>query len=202
MSRLTIINIVLGVIAGTLVGILIWQETSEEAAPPATTTTTTTLPATTTSAAATTSTTTTTSTTSTTSTTTTTTTTPPPTSTEVLVERFFVAVVVANGTTAGELLDPAVQRIRSLGHVSVRGLNSQARVNETVLYAFDEEFRGEAEVLALDLGYDLDEVEIGLFEDAPRLSGLADARVIVFLGADGLPDPPAPDDADADADDG
>ena len=72
-----------------------------------------------------------------------------------------------------------------------------------------KEHRGEAEVLALDLGFELtadppDDVTaddvgvrvvvIELFEDAPLVAGLADAKVMVFLGVDGLPDPPPPPD--------
>jgi len=205
MSRITVINIVLGFVAASLVGVLIWQETSDSPPPPTTTTTTTTsttLPPTTTTS-------TTTTTTTTTTTSTTTTTAPPPPSTEVPIERFFVPVVVVNGTNAGELLPPVVERIQSLGYASVRGLSSQARLSNTVIYAFDEEHRGEAEVLALDLGFELtadppDDVtadDIGvrvvvieLLEDAPLVSGLADAKVMVFLGVDGLPDPPPPPD--------
>ena len=208
MSRVTVINIVIGVLAASLVGVLIWQETSDWSPSPTTTSTTTTMPPTTT-----TTTTTTTTSTTTTSTSTTTTTSPPPPSTEVLIERFFVPVVVVNGTNTGELLAPTVERTRSIGYFSVRGLNSQARLPTTVIYAFDAEHRGEAEVLALDLGFELtadppDDVmadDVGvrvavieLFEDAPLVSGLADAKVMVFLGADGLPDsPPAPDESES-----
>ncbi|MEL6893203.1 MAG: hypothetical protein AAFP84_16545 [Actinomycetota bacterium] len=195
MSRITVVNVVLGVVAAALVGILIWQETSDDAPPPTTTTTsttTTTLPPTTTTS-------TTTTTTSTTTTSTTTSTTPPP-STQPPVERALVPVVVVNGTTAGELLAPSVVRIQERGYPSVRGLNSQARLTETMIFVRTEEFLPEADVLALDLGFDPADIEIGVFEDAPRVSGLADAQVMVFLGADGLPDPPPVPELDGDGD--
>ena len=192
------------VASAVVLGLVITSCSEEESSPsttfaePATTTTTTEAP---------------------TTTSTTTTTAPPPPSTEVPIDRFFVPVVVVNGTNAGELLAPVVERIQSLGYVSVRGLSSQARLSNTVIYAFDEEHRGEAEVLALDLGFELtadppDDVTaddvgvrvvvIELFEDAPLVAGVADAKVMVFLGVDGLPDPPPPpDDAESgEGDDG
>lgn len=196
MSRTAVLNIILGAIASSLVTILVVLETTETSAP---TTTTTTVPATTT-----TTTTTTTSTlpaTSTTTTTTTTTSTLPPDDGPP-VERFFVAVVVVNGTTAGERLAPAQQRLQDAGYFSVRGMSGVVPSQETRIYALDETFVQEARTVAADLGFDPDEVAIGLFEDAPPVAGLLDAKVIVYLGPEPLPDLPPADDAEGDGGDG
>ncbi|MFN3255486.1 MAG: hypothetical protein ACE37B_07305 [Ilumatobacter sp.] len=214
MSRTTVLNLILGIIALGLVATLVILETSDDAAstststtPTSTTTTTTaTVPATT---STTTTTTTTTSTTTTLLATTSTTSVPAstvpastvPASTEVPIERFFVAVVVVNGSTAGERLDPVVQSLRDRGYGFVRGLGGAVLVQDTVLYALDESFIGEAEVVAADLGFAPGDVEIQLFDDAPPVSGVLDAKVIVYLGGSPLPEPPEPaGDADVETD--
>lgn len=184
MSRIAVLNIILGAVASSLVTILIVLETTDDPPPPTTTTTSTT---TTTVPPSTTTTTTTTTTTSTTTTTTSTTTIPP--TTEVPVDRFFVAVVVVNGTSTGELIEPVRSRLRNAGYGFVRGMSGVVPTQNTVLYALDESFIGEAEVVAQDLGFELDDIEILLFEDAPPVSGILDAKVIVYLGPDPLPEP-------------
>lgn len=183
MSRIAILNIILGAIAASLVTILVVLETNEE--PPAptttttsTTTTTTTIPPTTTS---------TTTTPSTTSTTSTAPSTVPP-STEVPDERFFTGILVVNGTTGGERVQPAVDRLRAAGYGQVRGTGGAVLSQETVVYAIDESFRAEADVVAVDLGYEPGDLRVALFADAPPISGVLEAKIIVYLGPETLPE--------------
>lgn len=184
MSRIAILNIILGGIAASLVTILVVLETNED--PPAPTTTTTSTTTTTTTILPTTSTSTTVPPPSTTTSSTAPSTVPP--STEAPDDRFFVGILVVNGTTAGERVQPAVDRLRSAGYGQVRGTGGAVVTQETVIYAIDESFRAEAEVVAADLGYEPGEIPVELFEDAPPVSGVLEARVIVYLGPEPLPE--------------
>ncbi len=184
MSKTTALNIILGVLVAGLLATLVYQETTESEAIPATTTTTTTLPATTT---------TTTTTTSTTTTTTTTTTVPIPTTSVVPTERFFTGVLVVNGTSVGERIPPVVERLTNAGYFDVRGVAGTIAAQETVIY-YVEPFLGEAQVVAQDLGYDLAMISILPADEAPPVSGVGVAKVIVYLGPGELPEaPPLPD---------
>ena len=115
------------------------------------TTTTTTVPATTTTTS-----TTTTSTTSTTSTTTTTSTVPP-TTIEPLPRELW-KVIVVNGSTSGERLDPMVERLEDLGYVDVRGLVGAVKTTETVVYYLVPGQESAADRLLADL--ELTEAEL------------------------------------------
>ena len=191
MSRIAVLNILLGGLASALVSILVVLEYRDATAPttptttvapttipPTTTTTTTTLPPTTTT------------------TTTTTSTIPRPTIPPG--ERFFTAVVVVNGTTQGERLAPVRQRLRDAGYGTTRGIPGAVLASQTIFYALDPAWRAEAALVAADLGYDPRAVPIELFEEAPPIPGLLDAKVIVYLGPDPLPEtfpfvpPPVP----------
>ncbi len=172
MSRQTIVNLALGVLVVVLVGTVFLLETRASA--PATTTTTTTIPPTTTS--------TTTTTTTTTSTTTTTTTTTIPPTTLPPPPRSFIDVVVVNGSTAGERLEPTIGQLRDTGYVILRGLVGAVPTPDTVVYYLDETFEGAAEVLALDVGLTVE--DIALLDDAPPISGLATAQLVLYLGGD------------------
>ncbi len=184
MSRTVVLNIVLGVIVVALIATLVTLETRDDAdAVPSTTTTTSTVVATTTTST----TTTTTSTTTTTTTSTTTTSTVPP-STNVPTERFFVGILVVNGTSAGQRLAPVVQRLTDIGYFDVRGVVGAVQASETTFYHL-EGFRAEAEVVAVDLGFDVSNARFALFDDAPPVSGIGVAKVIVYLGGSGLPEP-------------
>lgn len=177
MSRQALLNVALSIVVVVLVGAVIYLEQQEAAAPAPTTTTTTstTVPPTTTTSTTTTSTTT--STTSTTSTTTTSTlpptTLPPP-------PRGFIDVVVVNGSTAGERLEPTIGLLRAVGYNILRGLVGAVQTPDTKVYYLDETFVGAAEVLALDVGLTLDDV--APLEEAPPISGLATAQLVLYLG--------------------
>jgi hypothetical protein len=181
MSRTTALNIILAtIVAGLVVAFVFLEVTDDQATPPTTTTTTTTtLPPTTT---------TTTTTTTLPPTTTTTTTTVPPT-TAVPTERFFVGVLVVNGTSAGERLQPVVDRISDRGYFDVRGVVGAAQAQETRIY-YVEPFLAEAQIVALDLGYELGDVPILPVAEMPPVSGVGVAKVIVYLGPGALPEPP------------
>jgi len=183
MSRTTALNIILATIVAGLVATFVFLEVTEESAvPTTTTTTTTTIPPTTTT------TTTTTTTIPPTTTTTTTSTVPPPT-TEVPTERFFVGVLVVNGTSAGERLQPVINTLSDRGYFDVRGVVGATQAQETTIY-YVEPFLGEAEVVALDLGYELDDIEILPVSEMPPVSGVGVAKVIVYLGPGAMPEPP------------
>jgi hypothetical protein len=166
------LNITLGLIAASLIGTLIYLETSDESAATTTTTTTTVPPTTTT-------TTTTTTVPPTTTTTTTTTTTVPP-STEAPIEPFFVRVIIVNGSTVGERLEPTVAALRDNGYTDVRGVVGAVQTPRTVVYVIDEGWLAEGEAVAAQLG--LGDVDIELYDDAPPVSGVGEAQVMVYLG--------------------
>ena len=182
MSRIAVLNIFLGGLASALVSILVVLEYREATAPapPTTTTTTTTSPPTTT--------TTTTSTIPPTTTTTTTTTTTVPRPTVPPGDRFFTAVVVVNGTTQGERLEPVRSRLRDAGYGTTRGIPGAVVTAQTTFYALSPAWRAEAALVAADLGYDPRAIPIELFDEAPPIPGLLDAKVIVYLGPEPLPD--------------
>ena len=182
MSRTTALNIILATIVAGLVATFVFLlATDESPVPTTTTTTTTTVPETTTT------TTTTTTTIPPTTTTTTTSTVPPPT-TVVPTERFFVGVLVVNGTSAGERLQPVINTLTDRGYFDVRGVVGATQAQETTIY-YVEPFLGEAQIVATDLGYRLDEIPILPASEAPPVSGIGGAKVIVYLGPGELPAP-------------
>ncbi len=184
MSKTTALNIILGVLVAGLLATLVYQETTEsEAIPATTTTTTTTVPETTTT------TTTTVPETTTLPETTTTTAVPIPSTSVVPTERFFTGVLVVNGTSAGERIPPVIERLTNTGYFDVRGVVGAVAAQETVIY-YVEPFLGEAQVVALDLGYELADIEILPSTEAPPVAGIGVAKVIVYLGPGGLPEAP------------
>ena len=188
MSKTTALNIILGVLVAGLIATLVYQETTESDAVTATTTTTTStvVPETTT-------TTTTTTVPETTTTTTTTSTLPVPTTSVVPTDRFFTGVLVVNGTSAGERIQPVIDRLNSTGYLDVRGVVGAVAAQETVIY-YVEPFLGEAQIVAQDLGYQLGQIPIQPSTDAPPVAGIGVAKVIVYLGPGPLPEaPPLPE---------
>ncbi|MFT6293182.1 MAG: hypothetical protein ACJAR2_003804 [Ilumatobacter sp.] len=183
MSSTTALNIILGVLVAGLLATLLYLETTEMVVPATTTTvietttTTTTVPETT-------------STTTVPETTTTTTTTTVVPTTEVPVARFFVGVLVVNATTAGERLPPVIGRLTDAGYLDVRGVVGAVPAQKTTLY-YSEAFIGEAQIVAIDLGYELTDVTILPISEAPPVSGVGVAKVIVYLGPGAFPELPA-----------
>lgn|GEM_PF-4312794 len=200
MSRTTILNIALGIIAGVLlITLFVLETTDDEAIPPTITTavvdgggvmgdgsgvTSTERVDTSTSSSTTT--------TTTTTTTSTTTTLPPatfPAPTDEVFERFFVAVLVVNGTTTGQRLEPVVGRLTDIGYFDVRGVVGSTLAERTVIYYVDD-FLDEAVVVAEDLGFLADDVELLPISDSPPVSGFGDSKVMVYLGQNVVPEPP------------
>ena len=171
MNRSTIVNIAVALGIAALIAAVFVLESRNEMTPATTTTTSTTtsLPTTTTT---TTSTTTTTTTTSTTTTTTTTSTTIEP------LQRDAYAVVVVNGSTVGERLEPTVQQLIELGYTDVRGLVGAVRTVETVIYYADGDANAGARMRA-DLELDVDLAPLG---EAPPVAGRNDAQLMLYLG--------------------
>ena len=171
MNRSTIVNIAAALGIAALIAAVFVFESRNEMTPATTTTTSTTtsLPTTTTT---TTSTTTTTTTTSTTTTTTTTSTTIEP------LQRDAYAVVVVNGSTVGERLEPTVQQLIELGYTDVRGLVGAVRTVETVIYYADGDANAGARMRA-DLELDVDLAPLG---EAPPVAGRNDAQLMLYLG--------------------
>jgi hypothetical protein len=175
-NRSTIINTAIAALIVALVAAVFVLE-GRGTGTPATTTTS----STSTTVAPTTSTTSTTSTTTTTTTVvTTTTTTTEPLKLEVPFPRELYAVVVVNGSTAGERLEPAVEQLTELGYAKVRGLVGAVRTPTTVIY-YVETAPGAAVRFRTDLGLDLD-VEILPLDEAPPIAGRNDAQLILYLG--------------------
>lgn len=180
-SRAVLLNVVLAAIVVALVGVLVVIETSEQSAATttSTSTTTTTLPPTTTTTLPPTTTTTqpptTTSSTTTTTIRATTTTEPPP-----LFPRAAYRVLVVNGSSTGERLEPTMDLIGLSGYELLRGTAGAVFTTETWIYYLDERFRGAAERLADDLG--IPEERLGSFDDAPPIAALGDAQMVVYLG--------------------
>jgi cytoskeletal protein RodZ len=171
MNRSTIVNIAVALGIAALIAAVFVFESRNEMTPATTTTTSTTtsLPTTTTT---TTSTTTTTTTTTTTSTTSTTSTTIEP------LQRDAYAVVVVNGSTVGERLEPTVQQLIELGYTDVRGLVGAVRTVETVIYYADGDANAGARMRA-DLELDVDLAPLG---EAPPVAGRNDAQLMLYLG--------------------
>ena len=69
----------------------------------------------------------------------------------------------------------------------MRGLIGTERYVETRIFLRDEDWRAEAEILAFQLGFLPGDITIEPLAEGPRISGLADANVVVYLGAQGLP---------------
>ncbi len=176
MNRSTIINTVVAAVIVLLVGAVFVLEGRGEGTPATTTTTSTS-----TTVAPTTSTTTTTTSTTTTSTTTTstssTTTTEPPVFEESFARALY-AVVVVNGTTAGERLSPTIDQLIEIGYANVRGLVGAVQATSTVVYYVDGA-AGAADRMRTDLGLD---IEIVPLDQAPPVAGRNDAQLILYLG--------------------
>lgn len=96
---------------------------------------------------------------------------------------------MVNGTSAGERLGPVIFELSARGYFDVRGVASAAQAAETRIY-YVEPYLGEAQVVAQDLGFDLDEIEILPVSEAPPIPGIGGAKVIVYLGPGALPEPP------------
>jgi hypothetical protein len=174
-SRSIILKIVIAVLAIALVGAVVYLETSgEEAAATTTTTSTTTTTATiaptTTSSPPTTST----STTSTTSTTTTTTEPAP------MFPRGAYALLVVNGSSQGERLEPTIGLLRLVGYENIRGAAGAVLTPDTTVYYSEDLFQSAAGRLADDLGLSPD--QIAPFADAPPIAALANAQLVIYLG--------------------
>ena len=171
MNRSTIVNIAVALgIAALIAAVFVFESRSEMT--PATTTTTSTTTSLPTTTTTTTSTTTTTTTTSTTTTTTTTSTTIEP------LQRDAYAVVVVNGSTVGERLEPTVQQLIELGYTDARGLVGAVRTVETVIYYADGDANAGARMRA-DLELDVDLAPLG---EAPPVAGRNDAQLMLYLG--------------------
>jgi hypothetical protein len=176
-NRATLINTAVALSIIALVAAVFVLEGRGEGTPATTTTsTTTTLPPTTTTTTSTT----TTSTTTTSTSTTTTTSTVPPTTVEAL-PRPLWAVVVVNGSTAGERLTPTVDLLLALEYANVRGLVGSVRAADTVIY-YAEGGVAAADRLRADLGLDALDVLIAPFDEAPPVAGRNDAQLILYLG--------------------
>jgi hypothetical protein len=174
-SRSIILKVVIAVLVASIVGAVIYLETSgDEAA--ATTTTSTTTTTTTTIAPTTTVAPTTTSTTSTSTTSTTTTTTEP----EPLFPRAAYALLVVNGSSRGERLEPTIGLLRLVGYENIRGAAGAVLTPDTTIYYLDDPFRGAAERLADDLDLPLE--QLALFSEAPPIAALGNAQLVIYLG--------------------
>ena len=89
-------------------------------------------------------------------------------------------MLVVNGSTRGERLQPAIDQLLEAGYVIVRGVAGAVQTADTVVYYLDETFQGAAEVLALDAGLDVS--DIAPFEDAPPVAGRGTAQLMLYLG--------------------
>ena len=165
MNRSTIVNIAVALGIAALIAAVFVFESRNEMTPATTTTTSTTtsLPTTTTT---------------TTSTTTTTTTTSTTSTTIEPLQRDAYAVVVVNGSTVGERLEPTVQQLIELGYTDVRGLVGAVRTVETVIYYADGDANAGARMRA-DLELDVDLAPLG---EAPPVAGRNDAQLMQYLG--------------------
>ena len=188
MSRHTILNICLAVLAVGLVGAVIYLEQSNDAAGEGTPTTIaasstevtttvdpTTIPSTTLD-----------------TTTVPATTLPPPTvpptteppttlppTTLPPPERALVPVVVTSAGSTGERVGPTVYLLSLGGWSDVRGLNAAVPTTATVIY-FAEGFQNAAELLAVDMT--LPVTSVAPLATAPPISGLGNAALVVYLG--------------------
>ena len=171
MNRAIIINTAVALsIVGLVVAVFVLEGRGVSTPATTTTSTSTTLLATTTTTSTTTTSTTTTSTSTTTST-------APPT-TEAPFPRSLYAVVVVNGSTAGERLAPIVEQLLGFEYANVRGLVGSVRTAETVIYYIDGGANA-ADRLRADLGLD---IRIAPFDEAPPVAGRNDATLILYLG--------------------
>ena len=91
-------------------------------------------------------------------------------------------MVVVNGSTAGERLEPTIGQLRDQGYVILRGLVGAVQTTETVVYYLDDTFDAAAQVLALDAGLTIDDV--ALLAEAPPISGLSTAQLVLYLGGE------------------
>jgi len=106
-------------------------------------------------------------------TTTTTTTVPPP-------PRDWVTVLVVNGSSLGGRLEPMAATLEELGYPPARGVAGAVQATDSKIYAASEDFRSAGERLAIDIGMRRRDVE--LFDDAPPVSGVGNALLILYLG--------------------
>ena len=93
-------------------------------------------------------------------------------------QRSLYAVIVVNGSTAGERLAPTIDQLVEAGYANLRGLVGAVRTTETVIYYIDGA-AGSADRLRTDLGLDVDIVPL---EQAPPVAGRNDAQLILYLG--------------------
>ncbi len=176
MSRSVILKVVIAVLVASIVGAVIYLETSGDGAAATTTTSTTTTATTTTIAPTTTVAPTTTSTTSTSTTSTTTTTTEP----KPLFPRAAYALLVVNGSNRGERLEPTIGLLRLVGYENIRGAAGAVLTPDTTIYYLDDLFRGAAERLADDLDLPLE--QLALLSEAPPIAALGNAQLVIYLG--------------------
>lgn len=177
-SRAAVLNIVLAVLAASIVVTVVYLETSgEDAAATTTTSTTTTSTTTTTTIAPTT-----TSSPSTTSTSTSTTTSTTTTTVEQLplFPRENYALLVVNGSSQGARLDPTIGLLRLVGYANIRGAAGAVLTPESSIYYLEEPFRDAAVRLADDVGMSLD--QLALFSESPPIAARGDAQLIIYLG--------------------
>ncbi len=177
MNRSTIINGLVALVIVVMVGAVFVLEGRGSGTPTATTTTSTTTIAPTTTTTTTLPPTTTSTTTIAPTTTTSTTSTVPP-STDPPLPRSLFAVIVVNGSTAGERLAPTVAQLEALEYANVRGLVGSVRTAETVIY-YVEGGEGAAERLRVDLALD---IRLAPIAEAPPIAGRNDAQLILYLG--------------------
>jgi len=101
----------------------------------------------------------------------------PPTTIEPL-PRDAYAVVVVNGSTAGERLEPTVDLLIELGYTDVRGLVGAVRTVETVIHYADGDVNA-ADRMRADLELDVD---LAPLDEAPPVAGRDDAQLMLYLG--------------------
>jgi hypothetical protein len=177
-SRHAIVNIVLGIVAATLVATLVYLRVDDTGEPAATTTiaTTTTLPPTTLAP-----------TTTAASTTEAPTTAPPttlppttlPPTTLPPADRGFVAVVVTSAGLNGARVGPGVFFLSQGGWTNIRGVNGVVQIPLTTIFYADG-FQNSAELMATDMGLPI--TQTAPLASAPPVAGLGDAVLVVYLG--------------------
>lgn len=184
MNRHVVVNIVLALIALSLVGWALYLENDDGTAAPATTTTTstttTTLPPTT--LAPTTVAPTTVPETTLPSTTLAPTTLPPttlPPTTLPPPDRALVPVVVTAAGLNGERVGPTAYLLSLAGWTDVRGVNGAVQLPATIIYYVDG-FQNAAELMAVDMQQPLTSVQP--IAAMPPVAGVGNAALVVYLG--------------------
>ena len=174
MNRQRLLIALVALIAVGLVAAVLYLESSNQAAAPATTTstttTTTTLPPTTLPP-------------TTVATTTVPPTTAPPTTVPPTTvpppDRALVPVVISSGPSNGSRLATGAELIAAVGWTDIRALTGSVPLTETIVF-YAEGFQASAELLAADTGLPL--TSIAPLAEAPPVAGLADARLLFYLG--------------------